>query len=141
MKFDIVRAEERSATVYFVLGKLVMSAPKEVLKQIVLLLLECFPANSAKVNDVLRIAGIEEVDLPDAWKRRQRQLLSADAELAAKQQQSAALSREAIAKKRRLRQEQEERDAADRAAFENWRRSRSFRPDDPIPPEDDYPST
>lgn len=125
MKFETVKHEEAAAQMQRVLGKIVASAEKNELRGVLAMLLKGAKEGSAKANDILRIASMLDVEVPAELRLIQEALLKADAELEAKQRSSAADSREAGAKKRRLQKEQEERDAADRAAFERWKRSYS----------------
>lgn len=137
IKYDTVRAEEVVAQTHRVFGKITLTADKTVQQEVLAVLLKSGKEGSPKVKDLLRIAGVAEVEVPSIWRAAQVALLTADAELENKQRLSAAESREAGAKKRRQKNEQEERDAADREAFERWKRSRGKGSNDPDAPQGD----
>ena len=137
IKYDTVRAEELSATTDRVLGKLTRNSDISIKEQLLAILLQGGKEGSARANDLLRISAELEVSLPEPWLSRQQDVLSADADLIAKQQASAAESRKAGAEKRRLRKEQEARDAHERAEFERWKRSQNVSSRNRRPGEED----
>lgn len=124
VKFDTVKEEELAAQTHRIFGKIALTADKDTLNAVFAALLQRAKEGAAKAKDLLRIADKVDAEVPAKWRSTQEALLKADAELEAKQRESAADSREAGAKKRRLQKEQEERDAEERAEFERWKRSR-----------------